>query len=240
MMLSVSLCRKWVKCWVLLTGLIPGITANSKCEWGWLFISAIAVQRANYRLGLLDPQYSNISSPSTTLTSTSTSTSRSTITSCATLGRLDYFPASLRSLPASVLASLTLSEAARLEEIIRSFVRVFGNASAIDPRIVSLLSSTFTSVQHDIASRLGSSGYAYLNLPGITDPCLLSTCVDQFLSQGSSATAANPSGLWIYQASSPCCGQCSITANAVEVSYWPTPAQTPLVTALVNPANNFT
>lgn len=164
----------------------------------------------------------------------------SSITSCANASLIDYLPSSLRSLPSSVLEPLVLSEAVRLQEVIRSFARYNGlPATAINPEVFLQLVSIFTSVQHEVASTLGSSGYAYLNFPGFTDPCLLSTCVNQFIAQGSSATAANPSGLWIYQAQPPCCGTCSIYANNVELAYWPTPAPTPPITALVN-KNNFT
>jgi hypothetical protein len=85
------------------------ITAQVRCAYFWT--------------GLVDTQYSNTSSPTSTSTRTDTSTSYTSINTCATLDRLDFFPASLRSLPSAELASIPLSGAVRLQEIIRSFVR---------------------------------------------------------------------------------------------------------------------
>ena len=39
---------------------------------------------------------------------------------------------------------------------------------------------------------------------------------------------------WTYTIQTPCCGVCQIDGIEVDLSYWPTPAPTPVVTALVN------
>lgn len=39
---------------------------------------------------------------------------------------------------------------------------------------------------------------------------------------------------WSFTIKPPCCGVCQIDGVSVELSYWPTPAPTPAVTALVN------
>lgn len=44
---------------------------------------------------------------------------------------------------------------------------------------------------------------------------------------------------WTFTASSPCCSKCSLSGGNVQVQYWPTPAPTPNVTALVD-ENGFT
>ncbi len=44
---------------------------------------------------------------------------------------------------------------------------------------------------------------------------------------------------WQFVATSPCCQTCYLSGGNVQVQYWPTPAPTPAVTALVN-SNGFT
>lgn len=39
---------------------------------------------------------------------------------------------------------------------------------------------------------------------------------------------------WIFTPKPPCCGQCSIDGMSAELRYWPTPAPTPEVTAIVD------
>lgn len=39
---------------------------------------------------------------------------------------------------------------------------------------------------------------------------------------------------WIFTPKPPCCGQCSIGGMSAELRYWPTPAPTPAVTAIVD------
>jgi hypothetical protein len=201
-------------------------------------LAQVYVKRLIAFIGFIASRFFNTTSTSVI---TSTSTLPSTITPYASLGRLDYFPESLRTLPESVLASITLSDAAKLQEIIRPFARRIAlPVTEQNPIVAASLIAIFTSVQKSVVSELGSSGYAYLNFPGFTEPCLLSTCVNQFISQGNAFTASNPSGVWVYKAEQPCCGTCSITAAAVELAYFPTPALRPLVTELINTAANFT
>lgn len=73
-----------------------------------------------------------------------------------------------------------------------------------------------------------------------TDPCLYSTCFNQYFDQRSSFTRDNPAGSFVFAASAPCCDRCSIFADNVDVEYWPTPAPTPPVSTLVDEASNFT
>lgn len=94
----------------------------------------------------------------------------------------------------------------------------------------------------------------------ITDTALRSQCLLQF-SKGYSSFLATGSVVpakttwwnngggyvespsyandWTFTASSPCCSTCSLSGGNVQVQYWPTPAPTPNVTALVD-ENGFT
>lgn len=66
------------------------------------------------------------------------------------------------------------------------------------------------------------------------DGCKFLECRAQFLSQRSTFKSIYPGEIFKYRAQPPCCGGCMIFADKVEVSYWPTPAPTPLVTRLWN------
>jgi hypothetical protein len=62
----------------------------------------------------------------------------------------------------------------------------------------------------------------------------ISACTDQYFVESSSFAKENPSTAFTFTAKPPCCGQCKVVGNAVDIAYWQTPAPEPPVTALVN------
>jgi hypothetical protein len=126
------------------------------------------------------------------------------------------------------------------------FIETLGNIIAGPPitntaAAVKLYNEYFSILQNDVTTLFGPAGTAILLFQNlVTDPCLYSTCFDQFFDQSSSFELENPGGTFLYQASAPCCDRCHVLANGVELEYWPTPAAEPPVSTLVDEANNLT
>lgn len=80
----------------------------------------------------------------------------------------------------------------------------------------------------------------------LADPSLASKCGAQWSAESSkyiqtgritryaTGQPALYAQQWIFTIKSPCCGQCSIDGMSAELRYWPTPAPTPAVTAIVD------
>ena len=99
----------------------------------------------------------------------------------------------------------------------------------------------------EYTGREGAKINMYLNpFTTLSDPSLASKCGGQWSAEltkyiqtghitifypGGPAEYAND---WNFIPKSPCCGQCSIGGIYAELMYWPTPAPTPAVTALVD------
>lgn len=97
-----------------------------------------------------------------------------------------------------------------------------------------------------LTGREGALIYLYQNpFTTLTDPSLASKCGAQWSAESSeyiqsgrittySGQPARYADQWNYIPKSPCCGQCSIDGMSAELRYWPTPAPTPAVTAIVD------
>jgi hypothetical protein len=111
---------------------------------------------------------------------------------------------------------------------------------ATDPAVVSKVESYLTSLYSAVASEEsylhGPSYEAAVTFFQTTDPCLFTTCTDQYWSHKS----ASSTGVWYNTAAPPCCGQCTVNAFGVQLYYWPTPNPTPSVTAYEIGTSNVT
>jgi hypothetical protein len=100
-------------------------------------------------------------------------------------------------------------------------------------------SSLFTSRESILSSLWGTNGDAVYTLgDAVSDSCQFSICSKQLQAQKSKWNAKH-TDIFVYQAKKPCCGYCTVGGAAVQVAYWPTPAPTPHVTALVD-SDNYT
>jgi hypothetical protein len=111
---------------------------------------------------------------------------------------------------------------------------------ATDPAVVSKVLSYFTSLYSATASEVsylyGPSYEGALDFFQTTDPCLFTTCTNQYWSHKS----ASSTGVWFNTAAPPCCGECTVYADGVQLFYWPTPNPTPSVTAYQLGSSNAT
>jgi hypothetical protein len=123
--------------------------------------------------------------------------------------------------------------------------RVYAQSSllrATDPVIISRLDSGISSLvtafqteQLYINGPSAEADFLYYAL-GETDPCLFKTCTNQYWSHKSASSTSGQ--LWGNIADPPCCGDCTVYANGVQLFYWPTPNPVPSVTAYA--IGNFT
>ncbi|KUJ18980.1 uncharacterized protein LY89DRAFT_668019 [Mollisia scopiformis] len=134
----------------------------------------------------------------------------------------------------------SISEVSKMNTDIALFEKVlagstFSNSAASE----SYMTSLYYALKSEREFLWGSAGDAAVNFQDLmTDGCLFTTCTNQYSSESLSFTSAGDSGLFYYSASTPCCGQCTIYAEGVQLSYWPTPAPTPPVTKLVDSQNH--
>lgn len=118
----------------------------------------------------------------------------------------------------------------------RNYERLMASSSA-GP---SLLTSLYNVVQSDATAIFGTDAYAYFAFGDITDACLRETCFNQLIAESSAFEPHSSTALFYYTAQPPCCGQCTVSARAVQLEYWPTPALQPPVSTLIDVAHNFT
>ena len=104
---------------------------------------------------------------------------------------------------------------------------------ATDPSIFSKVDSYITSLYHALATEStylrGAAFEAAAPFYQTTDPCLFTTCTNQYWSHKSASSSKGE--VWFNTADPPCCGDCVVIAGGVELYYWPTPNPTPSVTA---------
>jgi hypothetical protein len=104
---------------------------------------------------------------------------------------------------------------------------------ATDPSIVSKVDSYVTSLYHALATERtylwGAAFEAAAPFYQTTDPCLFTTCTNQYWSHKSASSSTGE--VWFNTADPPCCGNCVVQAGGVQLYYWPTPNPTPSVTA---------
>ena len=112
----------------------------------------------------------------------------------------------------------------------------FATDPAVVTKVYSYLTSLYTAISSETEYLWGPSYEAAAPFREIaTDACLFTTCTNQYWSHKSaSSTDGN---LWFNQATSPCCGSCTVYAGGVQLFYWPTPNPTPSVTAYLLPDN---
>lgn len=186
-----------------------------------------------------------VSTSTSTYTSTGTSTSapNATITSCGeTLSVLDLLAPSVLTLPPDEILSIFSSEIIKLNELASNLVLVMASPTNLgSAALSSYLSSLYSTVEADVTALFGPAGNAILSFQNIvTDPCLFVTCFNQFLDQSVTFAAESPSGTFFYTAEPPCCLQCTIYGQGVQLEYWPTPAPEPPVSTLIDEATNYT
>lgn len=108
----------------------------------------------------------------------------------------------------------------------------------------SFLLAELSTASADMNSLFGNAGHGILLYQAIasTDPCLFSTCLTSYLEASSALASYYPPGVfdYVYTVNPPCCGQCTIMATGVQLSYWPTPAPTPPVSVLIDASNKTT
>lgn len=101
--------------------------------------------------------------------------------------------------------------------------------------------------QPPLTGREGALILMYQNpFKTLTDPLLASKCGAHWSAESSDyiqsglITTDSPglparyASSWNFIPEPPCCGQCSIDGMSAELNYWPTPAPTPAVTAIID------
>lgn len=86
----------------------------------------------------------------------------------------------------------------------------------------------------------GLAAFGTFQNMAVEDGCKYLTCRAQYTSQSSAFRATDSTGIFSYGAKPPCCGECVVYADAVELSYWPTPAPTPIVSEIYDTVWNTT
>jgi hypothetical protein len=184
--------------------------------------------------------YANYSIPTTTLFTTTSTTSAET---CA--GSVDFIQLllpDLATLPPAEVFVILLVKLTLFQEALRvgRSIEAIPPQSRDDPLYSSFFSSASSEFEAAATSLFGTAGKAILQFQSFsTDACLFQTCTNQYLTESASFISEHPSSPFFFRAKSPCCGQCTVFGKAVDISYWPTPAPTPLTTVLVD-ENNFT
>lgn len=136
--------------------------------------------------------------------------------------------------------SASISEVSKLNTDAALFEKLFaGSTFSNKAASSSYMTSLHYAMQSEKEFLWGTDGDAAINFRDMmTDGCLFTTCTNQYWSQSSSFVREKDPGLFWYTASKPCCGECTIYAHGVQLSYWPTPAPTPPVTKLVDSHNH--
>jgi hypothetical protein len=113
---------------------------------------------------------------------------------------------------------------------------VFATDPVVVTKVHSYLTSLYTAISTEGEYLWGTEWEAIAPFVEIaTNPCLFSTCTSQYWSHKSASS--KPGNLWFNEATSPCCGSCTVYAGGVQLYYWPTPNPTPSVTAYRLPDN---
>jgi hypothetical protein len=217
------------------------------------------VIRLTFYLDFSGPRYANTSIPAITSSQSGTKSSQipSTITSTAslikyldgngscsanvTIDLFDLLVPSLQALPSTEIWLSYWAEQTKIRKLDATMNAVFQQTITNTPAFWS----EYTSLYYDLQSAVSSVWECYIDgndqfqTMALSNPCLFKTCRNQFLSQSSSFVSASPDNpIFWYTAEPPCCGQCSVYGDGVEVEYWPTPAPSPPVTALVGTGPN--
>lgn len=98
-----------------------------------------------------------------------------------------------------------------------------------------------------LTGREGAQIYLYMNpFTTLSDPVLASKCGAEWSAESSKYIQTGRitryatrqltmyAENWIFTPKPPCCGQCTIDGMSAELRFWPTPAPTPEVTAIVD------
>lgn len=160
------------------------------------------------------------------------------ISSCdpkASFNLTDYLVPSLRNLPASEFWPLYWEEHTKILNLQTSFNWLLSASHSNTAGFQEEYTSLYWSVQSAASSVWDWYGGSYRDIRnmGLKNGCQYKTCRSQYLSKSSSFASAHPNELFWWSVDPPCCGQCSIYGDGVEVDYWPTPAVTPPITKIL-------
>jgi hypothetical protein len=229
---------------------VGGGEVRTDPEHSTYFLPCLLGRRyANASIAAITSSQSGMKSSPTPSTITSTASliqyldSNGSCNANVTINLFDLFVPSLQALPSTDIWLSYWAEQTKIDKLESTVIDYIQGITAVTN--IPAFFSTYTSLYYDLQSAVSSVWECYIDGQvqyqnmALSDPCLFKTCRNQFRAQSSSFASASPdNAIFWYTAQPPCCGQCSVYGNGVEVEYWPTPAPTPLTTALVGTGPN--